>query len=808
MSTVRTTCPYCGVGCGVVSEGAILKGDSDHPANFGQLCSKGAALRDTLATPDRLLAPTIDGRETDWEEALSLIASEFQATIREHGPDAVAFYVSGQFLTEDYYVANKLMKGFMGSANIDTNSRLCMASSVAGHVRAFGEDVVPGCYEDIDQADLVVLVGSNMAWCHPVLYQRLLAARDKRNTKIVVIDPRRTASCGTADLHLPIAGGTDAILFNGLLRYLWEKDRLAHSWIAAHVDGFEESFAQAKLATIDAVSTATGVPADDIRNFYEVFAATERVVTLYSQGVNQSDVGTDKVNSILNCHLATGRIGRPGLGPFSLTGQPNAMGGREVGGLANQLAAHMAFEPESIDRVRRFWKAPNTATRPGLKAVDMFRAVKDGRIRAIWIAATNPANSMPNAALVRAALENCPLVVVSDAWATDTTARARIVLPAAAWAEKDGTVTNSERRISRQRPFRAAPGLARPDWWMFTEVARRMGWENAFDYDGPAAIFREHAALSAFENNGRRMFDLGPLETLDNEGYENLGPTQWPVRANRKGEARLFANGLFPTANARARMVPIVLPALAKPDGLRLNTGRVRDQWHTMTRTGRVPRLMTHTPEPLLHLHPNDAATYGLTEGMLARVTGVGQNSVYPVAISDQQPPGQAFLPMHWTDQFSSALGIGRIVHDRTDPTSGQPDLKGTPVTLEAVPVQWTGLLLRHSDKPLELDALYWAKAPAASGHAFRMAGWNALAESVSSEQILRRLLDAGTDAEILSYSDPKRQIFRYASLLHGILEAVIYFAPAQRDLPSLEAITERWGKPIDSASRNILLAA
>jgi len=536
MGDTKTTCPYCGVGCGVIvaSDGAV-RGDPDHPANFGKLCSKGSALGETLGDKGRLLRPRVDGSEVSWDAALDRMAAGFRETISDHGPDAVAFYASGQFLTEDYYVANKLMKGFIGSANIDTNSRLCMASSVAGHVRAFGEDIVPGIYEDWDEADLVVLVGSNTAWCHPILYRRLVEARAKRGTRIIVIDPRRTATCEIADLHLPLAAGTDVALFNGLLVHLAAQGGLDVAFVEGHTADLDAALeaAQASAGSIARVARITGLSEQDILSFYEAFAATERVMTVFSQGVNQSSAGTDKVNAIINCHLATGRIGRPGMGPFSVTGQPNAMGGREVGGLANQLAAHMSFDSApDVERVGRFWNAPSIASRPGLKAVDLFDAVLDGRIRALWIMATNPAATMPQSEKVRRALDRCPLVIVSDCWDTDTTARAHVVLPAAAWGEKDGTVTNSERRISRQRAFRAPPGEARPDWWMLTELARRLGWEEAFAYRQPADIFREHAALSAFENEGSRLFDLGEFAGLADDSYRDLTPVRWPLRRN------------------------------------------------------------------------------------------------------------------------------------------------------------------------------------------------------------------------------------------------------------------------------------
>ncbi|MEL6889325.1 MAG: molybdopterin-dependent oxidoreductase, partial [Pseudomonadota bacterium] len=494
----RSTCPYCGVGCGVLLRagghgGLDVRGDPEHPANFGRLCSKGAALGETVGLAQRLLSPRVDGQDTGWDYALQLVADRFAETIAEHGPDSAAFYVSGQLLTEDYYVANKLMKGFVGSANIDTNSRLCMASSVAGHKRAFGSDTVPCTYEDLDEADLVVLVGSNLAWCHPVLYQRLMAARKARGTRVVVIDPRRTASCDGADMHLALQPGSDVALFNRLLLTLYEGGALDTGYLA-HTVGLG-----AALDAARADSTApTGLSAADIDAFCQLWMGTEKVVTIYSQGVNQSTSGSDKVNAILNCHLATGRIGKPGCGPLSVTGQPNAMGGREVGGLANMLACHLDLEnADHRVAVRDFWGAPSVPDAPGLKAVDMFRAVADGRINALWIIHTNPAVSMPEADAVRDAIAACPFTVVSDITdRTDTARLADVLLPATAWAEKDGTVTNSDRTISRQRSVLPTPGQARHDWDILAEVGRRMGFVRAFDYTSAAEIFREYATLS------------------------------------------------------------------------------------------------------------------------------------------------------------------------------------------------------------------------------------------------------------------------------------------------------------------------
>jgi assimilatory nitrate reductase catalytic subunit len=802
------------VGCGVSVEDGNLRGDTDHPANFGRLCSKGAALSDTLALPDRLTMPMLDGREVSWDTALDRIASEFNRIRAEHGPDAIAFYVSGQFLTEDYYVANKLMKGFIGSGNIDTNSRLCMSSSVAGHIRAFGEDVVPGCYDDLEEADLVVQVGSNMAWCHPVLYQRLMAARERRGTRIVTIDPRRTATAETADLHLGLAPGSDVTLWSGLLAWLADKNCLDLDWVTWHVNGLQETLEAARRAapSLDFVAAVTQLDVEDLRNFYDIFARTERVVTLYSQGVNQSVSGTDKVNAILNCHLATGRIGRAGMGPFSLTGQPNAMGGREVGGLANQLAAHMRFVPGDIERVSRFWNAPRIATRPGFKAVDLFEAVGDGRVKAVWIAATNPADSMPRAGSVRKALSNCPLVVAADAWPTDTTRLARIVLPAAGWAEKDGTVTNSERRISRQRAFRPAPGTARPDWWMFAEVGRRMGWCRAFSYSGPADIFREHAALSAFENDGTRIFNLGSLTDLDDAAYDSLPPVQWPLPRPEGGPsgARLFARGGFPTLDGRAHMIP--LSPRANEENvefpLTLNTGRVRDQWHTMTRTGRVPRLMSHVSAPLLAMHPGDALARGITDRGLARIESAQGTLVMRVSLDDGMRRGDVFAPMHWTDEFASSGPIGLLVHAKADPVSGQPDLKRTQVRVSALAAAWRGNLFRlASGNPEFTDAVWWAKTPTGAGFGFELAGISPLAEEIHSETILRRLVHIPAEAELVSYSDARKGTFRYAGIIQGRLTGCAFFDPPESEFPGLELAKSLLGKEISALDRIALLA-
>ncbi len=814
MTEVKTTCPYCGVGCGIIVESGTVRGDPDHPANFGRLCSKGAALAETLADAERLTRPRIDGRAASWDEALDLVAARFAATIAEYGPDAVAFYGSGQFLTEDYYVANKLMKGFIGSGNIDTNSRLCMASTVAGQQRAFGEDVVPGIYEDWDETDLAVLVGSNTAWCHPVLYQRLKQTRSARDTFVVVIDPRRTATCEIADLHLALAPGSDVALFDGLLVYLADKGRLDRAWIDAHTTGFAGALdaARASAGTLEQVAAITGLPATDIAAFYARFAATERALTVFSQGVNQSTAGTDKVNAIINCHLATGRIGRPGMGPFSVTGQPNAMGGREVGGLANQLAAHLRFDDAAdIDRLRRFWRAPRLATAPGLKAIDLFDAVEAGHIKAIWIMATNPAASMPRATAVRLALEACPFVVVTDCWDTDTTALANVVLPAATWGEKAGTVSNSERRISRQRAFRMPPGEAKPDWWILSSVARRMGWEEAFTYRRPAAIFREHAALSAFENDDTRAFDLGALAALSDDDYEHLTPRRWPAAAgdNAPHGGRLFGDGVFRTADRRARFIatPWTPPAatVSRRYPFILNTGRVRDQWHTMTRTGRVPRLMAHQEEAVVEVSPADARKLSITNGDLLRIRTDHGNAVLPARVSEAQRAGEVFVAMHWTDRFVSAGPIDRLVSAANDPVSGQPELKATAVALAPVPILWRGLLVA-GEGPRESGDYHWSRIPFAQGELWELRGWSRLTEGTELTAWASQLLGQPTGAERVSLMDPVRGVLRLANLVAGRLHSCLLLSFSARSrLPDRAAITAAIGGVFDEVARQTL---
>ncbi|MHA3978795.1 molybdopterin-dependent oxidoreductase [Halovulum sp. GXIMD14794] len=774
---IRSTCPYCGVGCGVrlMPEGAggvRVEGDPEHPANRGKLCSKGLALGETLGMEGRLLAPRVDGRTVDSDTALGTVASRFLDTIAQHGPDAVGFYVSGQLLTEDYYVANKLMKGFIGSGNIDTNSRLCMASTVAGQKRAFGTDTVPGTYEDLEQADLVVLVGSNMAWCHPVLFRRLAEARQARGTKVVVVDPRRTATCDIADLHLKIEPGSDVALFNGLLAHLGSAGALDRAFLAVHVEGFDAALAEAQAADL----AATGLAQADLDAFFKLFAETPRTVTAFSQGVNQSTSGTDKVNAILNCHLATGRIGKPGMGPLSLTGQPNAMGGRETGGMANTLAAHLDIEnPDHRDAVQAFWASPRIAQGPGLKAVEMFEAAADGRIKALWIAGTNPVVSMPEADGVAEAIRACEFVVVSDIVAeTDTVALADVVLPALGWAEKDGTVTNSDRTISRQRAALNAPGQARADWAIFAEVGRRMGWSEAFDFASPAQIFREHAALSGVGGALGRDFDISGLARLDDSAYDALEPVRWPVTATRSG-GRFFGDGRFFTPTGKGRMIAVrQTPPAAKRAPrypFRLNTGRVRDQWHTMTRTGRAARLSRHLAEPFLQIHPADAERLGVGPAEIARVSSPTGSALLRALITTDVASGTPFAPMHWSGQTAPSARIGTLIAAATDPVSGQPEAKASVIAVERFAARWYGFAVCRRD--FRPTCAYWAKTRTEAGWRAELACDRALGDW---QDFARHLF--GIDAEPVCVTDPGRGLTRLAFTDEAGLLAALFVSP------------------------------
>ena len=728
---IKTTCPYCGVGCGVsatIKNHHLLSvaGDQLHPANFGKLCVKGSALHETMGDHGRLLQPSIEGVDVDWPTAISAVAEKLNTIRNQHGAGSIGFYLSGQLLTEDYYVANKLAKGFIGTSHVDTNSRLCMSSAVAGYKRAFGADAVPCNYEDLEQCHLLVLTGSNAAWTHPILYRRIADAKIKNPAmRVVVIDPRRTATCDLADLHLAIAPGADAFVFNGLLAYMQQGGHLNTDYIAQHTQGFDAAIAKAEALSPAELAQATALTTQELHTFYQWFCETEKTISFYSMGINQSATGTDKCNAIINCHLATGRIGKVGMGPFSMTGQPNAMGGREVGGLANMLAAHMDYNTENIATVSEFWQTDSLSQKPGLKAVDLFDAVADGHIKAIWIMGTNPVVSMPNADRVRAALQSCDTVIVSDCVAeTDTTATANILLPASGWGEKSGTVTNSERRISRQRALVEPAGQAKPDWWIMSKVGQAMGFNDAFDYHSPRDIIIEHAQLSGFINTGNRLFNISSLSHLSKQQYDQLEPIQWPVTPLKpKGTDRLFEDGLFVTPSGKANFVAVnaQLPQIQTSIDdypLTLNTGRIRDQWHTMSRTARTSTLLSHIDQPFVAMHPDTATHAGLMDGDLVQVS-TQSGSIKVVATVDAgMGENQIFVPIHWNDQYAGSARVSALVAPTTDTVSGQPEFKYSRAAMVKVdaPV-WATVVSRQ-----KLDCtqfINWSAAPIAEGHGF-----------------------------------------------------------------------------------------
>ncbi len=729
---IKSACPYCGVGCGVeINHKNQIVGDQTHPANKGALCVKGSALAESLDMPSRLLYPRIKGEQVEWSNAIENIADKLYRTMEEYGPQAIGMYVSGQLLTEDYYVANKLMKGFVGTANIDTNSRLCMSSAVAAHVRAFGEDIVPVSYDDIAHTDLIVIVGANTAWTHPILFRRIQQAREANpNVKLVVIDPRKTITAEQADLHLQIDNDGDVLLFNGLLNYLISQKALNNPFIEQYVNGYDELETSVLIDdySMETVSQKLSVNPVLLETFYQWFAQSPTAMTLFCQGVNQSESGTDKANNIINAHLITGKIGQSGSGPFSITGQPNAMGGREVGGLANQLAVHRGFDEHSIKQVEQFWQAPNIATSPGLKAIDLFNAVEQGEIKFLWIMATNPAVSMPNSTQVKRALEVCDYVVVSDITShTDTAQLADVLLPASGWGEKQGMVTNSERCLTRQRQFTAPPGQAKPDWWMVAQVGKalcqKLGVESGFEFQSEAAVFREYAALSGINRDTPLKFDLSSLSNITDEDYAAWQPQSWPLNGQPVLQDKHGPSLYFPTPNGKANVViPNTINGYydkvkveldeckSQPKTWWLNSGRQRDQWHTMTRTGHISHLAASEVEPTLYLHPIAAQQAQLTEGTLVNVRHPNHDNQFiaRLAVDSGLTHQQAFMSMHWAGKFAGQSQVNTSLASLADPHSGQPAFKSQPVIISSFPTSHYGLSIGVDFSSLNYLAPRW----------------------------------------------------------------------------------------------------
>ena len=723
---VKTTCCYCGVGCGVIAstdgvQVLAVRGDPDHPANFGRLCSKGSALHLTCAPlvqqQVRALAPELRTLRASarapasWDDTLAFIAQKFAATIQAHGPDSVAFYISGQLMTEDYYVFNKLAKGLIGTNNIDTNSRLCMSSAVAGYKQTLGADAPPSCYEDIDEADVVFIVGSNMAYAHPVLYRRLEQARKRRpQMKVIVADPRRTDTAQDADLFLPILPGTDVALFNGMLHICLQEGMLDRHFIATHTDGFAELKHTVRDYAPALVAQICGILEADLVQAARWFGQSRAALSLYCQGLNQSSSGTAKNAALINLHLATRQIGKPGAGPFSLTGQPNAMGGREVGGMANLLSAHRDLaNPQHRAEVAALWGVDQVPSQPGKTAIEMFEAVASGEIKIVWIACTNPAQSMPDQKLIRAALEKAELVIVQEAFITSATvAYADVLLPASTWGEKEGTVTNSERRITRVHPVLPKPGQARHDWQIVGDFASVLAPllkkpVEPFLYAGTEQIWNEHR-----ESTRGRDLDITGLSF---QLLDDAGPQQWPYpEGASSGKKRLYEDGVFPTANGRARFVNTVYQPVAEPVDARypfhLNTGRLRDQWHGMTRSGTVPNAFSHAGEASVALERADMERLLLKDGDLVHVTSRRGTQILPAQAGADMRPSQAFIAMHWGQEYVSGraslggatYGVNGLTQSSLDPSSKQPELKHAAIKILKAELPWRFLVFGWVD--------------------------------------------------------------------------------------------------------------
>jgi assimilatory nitrate reductase catalytic subunit len=797
LQEIKSTCCYCGVGCGVIistEAGKIsgVRGDPDHPANHGRLCTKGATLHYTAREEMRAMYPELRSardemrQRASWDAALDTVADRFAEIIRQHGPDAVGFYISGQLLTEDYYVFNKLAKGLVGTNNIDTNSRLCMSSAVSAYKATLGADAPPGCYEDIEHAQCIFIAGSNTAYAHPVLFRRIEEARKENpELKLIVVDPRRTDTASAADLHLAILPGTDVVLFNAMLHVMLWEGWCDMVYIAEHTEGFDGLKATVREFTPQHAATVCGIAAEDIVRAAQWFATSKATLSLYCQGLNQSVQGTQKNAALINLHLATAQIGKPGAAPLSLTGQPNAMGGREVGGMANLLSAHRDLaNPQHRAEVASLWGVEEVPAQPGKTAVEMFEAVRSGQIKALWIACTNPAQSMPDLNLINQALEAAEFVVVQEAFrATETTAYADVLLPASTWGEKEGTVTNSERCISRVRPAVPPAGEARHDWQIVVAVAQRLATRlhkpSLLNYSDTEAIFNEHRASTL----GRDL-DIGGLSYAL---LEKTGPQQWPLpQGVAQGTKRLYADGVFPTANGRAKFlstkyVPVAEDISARYP-LHLNSGRLRDQWHGMSRTGTVGRLFSHVEEPLLAMNELDMTRRGLGDGDIVQLTSRRGKLALRVAASAEMRSGQCFMPMHWGGRFMSGLGVNALTTNEYDPYSRQPELKHAAVQVEKLSLPWQMVAMRKGDALLRMSRLQ-----PLLGHfdyasiglygrddelvILRTANATPVANGILEE--IDAILGLDDAAEVMNYRDARRGVSKRALMEEGRLLGV-----------------------------------
>ena len=802
--SVESVCCYCGTGCGVrvqVRDARVIavEGDVDHPSSRGALCSKGTALADTVRADDTRVLRALSRTDrnaprlpVDRDTALDRVAQRFADIIKRHGPDAVAFYVSGQLLTEDYVMFNKLARGLIGTNNIDTNSRLCMSSAVAGYKQTLGADAPPACYDDIDLADTVLVAGSNMAYAHPVLFRRLMAARARRpDMKLIVVDPRHTDTTAAADLHLKITPGTDVALFHAMLHVMIRDRLIDQDYIDAHTSGFAALHARVQAFSPTLVQTICAVPASQIEQAAHAFAQAGSALSLYTMGLNQSSSGTAKNASLIHLHLATGHIGRPGCGPFSLTGQPNAMGGREAGGMATLLPGHRdPADAMHRQEVAALWGVQALPHVPGAPAVALFERLERGEIKAVWIVATNPAQSMPDQAQVRRALAAAEFVVVQDAFAgTETLAYADVVLPAATWPEKEGTVTNSERRISRVRAAIAPPGDAQADWQLAAGVGQRLArylaphHAHLFAATDAADVFADHVRTTA----GRDL----DYSALDYACLDRLGPQQWPFTPGAAPSARLYADGVFPTPDGRARFVDVDYVGVAEDVcadfPLRLTTGRLRDHWHTMARTALSPALTRHVEEPVASMHPDDMTARGLQAGDLMTLSSRRGALNLPVMPDAGLGRGDVFLPMHWGSGFMAGLGVNALTLSAVDPVSRQPELKHCAAQAAPAGLSWQAVAwvrgdparLRQSLAPMLRRWAYAVLLPVdVQGGGLRI---RVAAPDVPPPALLAQLLgDLQMDHADGSLDDPARGIYRRVRLLAGRPDAFVLTGSTQ----------------------------
>jgi ferredoxin-nitrate reductase len=694
-SEIKTTCSYCGVGCGIIvsndsKNGVTVRGDKDHPVNRGMLCSKGMNLHYVANdTSDRILYPEMRWSKShpmervSWDSAMERAAAVFSSIIKKHGPDSVGFYISGQCLTEEYYLVNKLVKGFLKTNNIDTNSRLCMSSAVAGYKKTFGEDSVPIAYDDIELADTFLITGANPAWCHPILFRRLEQHKEKNpKVKVIVIDPRRTDTAATADLHLQIIPGTDIVLYHALAKCIIERGYSDSDFIKNNTENYLAYKNLVLSTSLEKASKLCGIPVSDIKLASDLIGKAEGFLSLWAMGLNQSAIGVDKNTALLNISLLTGHVGKPGSGPFSLTGQPNAMGGREVGGMANLLAVHKDLaNPKHRQEVADFWGVDSISEKPGLTATEMFEALESGKMKAIWVICTNPLVSLPDSRRVEKALAKAKFVVVQEiSHNADTAKHADLLLPAAGWLEKEGTMTNSERRISYLPKGINAPGEALSDVEILLRFAKKMNF-SGFNFNNTEEVYKEYCQMTKNTNID--------ISYLNYNRLKNEGTFQWPVPDyGHPGTPRLFTDKKFFTPSQKAIFnLPTAIENTSEQPNDKfpfiLTTGRVRDQWHTMTKTGKVSRLMTHTPSPFLEINPIDAFKTAIKNGDIVVVTSKNGTVRVKAKVTDTIKETVVFLPMHWGKQLENDLNrTNNLTNTLVDPVSKEPDFKFTTVSV------------------------------------------------------------------------------------------------------------------------------